>query len=380
MTAVRRTLAAMRIVQQAGHAEPPQPPTRDPHCRSLMRLNLLSYGSATPLLQLPARCALPGHALIGRITCGVDLWLGAGATIRADGHFVRIGDDLQMGRGATIHIAHDVYPTLIGDHVTVGANAVVHACELGAGCVLEDDCVVLDGSVLEPDVLLEAGSVVFPRSRLQAGHVYRGRPAKAVRRLEPNELEARRRRLRLRNEADDDRWDAPAPADLAPLAFIANTAVVRGVLHLEPEASLWYGCRLDAGPPDLGGRITIGTRSNVQDNSVLACRAGESIVIGADSTIGHNVILSACTIGDRSLVGIGARLGAGTVVRDDVFIAAGATTEPGQVLESGAFYGGQPARVLGPLDERKRALVADTIPVYCEYARELKRQQIRATA
>ncbi|MFN9679060.1 MAG: gamma carbonic anhydrase family protein, partial [Betaproteobacteria bacterium] len=74
-------------------------------------LNILSYDDATPVLAHAPRHASPGHALNGRITCGVDLWLGAGATIRADGHFVRIGNDLQMGRGATIHIAHDVYPT-----------------------------------------------------------------------------------------------------------------------------------------------------------------------------------------------------------------------------------------------------------------------------
>jgi gamma-carbonic anhydrase len=338
-------------------------------------LNILSYGDATPDLQRPPRLAAPGHALIGRITAGIDLWLGAGATIRADGHFVRIGNDLQMGRGATIHIAHDVYPTLVGDHVTVGANAVVHACEVGSGCVIEDDCVVLDGSELEPAVLLEAGSVVFPRSRLQAGQLYSGKPARPVRKLEPGELDARRQLLRACNEADDDRWGAPAPADLAPTAFIANTAVIRGVFHGAAESSLWYGCRLDAGAPGLGGAIVLGARSNVQDNSVLSAGAGGKIFIGDDSTIGHNVSLPACTVGSRCLVGIGSRLGAGTVVQDDVFIAAGATTEPGQVLASGHLYGGQPARPLAALDERKRALVMGTIPVYCDYARELKRQQ-----
>ncbi len=338
-------------------------------------LNILSYDDATPVLAHAPRHAAPGHALIGRITCGVDLWLGAGATIRADGHFVRIGNDLQMGRGATIHIAHDVYPTLVGDHVTVGANAVVHACDIGAGCVIEDECVVLDGCELEPALLLEAGSVVFPRTRLEAGYVYGGRPAKPVRRLAPGELDARRRLLRSCNEADDDGWDEPAPANLAPAAFIANTAVVRGVLHAAADSSIWYGCRLDAGPPGLGGAIVLGARSNVQDNSVLTATAGQRIVIGADTTIGHNVTLPACSVGDRCLVGIGSKLGAGTVVRDDVFIAAGATTEPGQVLDSGHLYGGQPARPLAPLDERKRALVMGTIPVYCEYARELKRQQ-----
>jgi carbonic anhydrase/acetyltransferase-like protein (isoleucine patch superfamily) len=343
------------------------------------QLNILPYGDATPDLQRPPRFAAPGHAIIGRVTCGVDLWMGAGSVIRADGHFVRIGNDLQLGRGATVHIAHDVYPTLIGDHVTVGANAVVHACTVGSGCVIEDECVILDGAELEPAILLEAGSVVFPRTKLEAGWIYSGKPAKPVRRVDPGELEARRSLLRSCNEADDDRWEPLAPASHVDAgAFVANTAVLHGRVAVADAASIWYGCRLDAGPLAMKGEIIVGLRSNVQDNSVLSCSAGERIVIGVDTTIGHNVTLPACTIGDRCLVGIGSKLAAGTIVLNDVFIAAGATTTPGQVLDSGFLWGGQPARQLAPLDDRKRALVAGTITTYCDYANELKRQQLRA--
>jgi carbonic anhydrase/acetyltransferase-like protein (isoleucine patch superfamily) len=70
----------------------------------------------------------------------------------------------------------------------------------------------------------------------------------------------------------------------------------------------------------------------------------------------------------------------GTVVEDDVFLAAGASTTPGQVLASGHLYGGQPARVIAPLDDRKRALIQHTIGTYCDYARELARVQNEAAA
>ncbi|MFN9031044.1 MAG: gamma carbonic anhydrase family protein [Betaproteobacteria bacterium] len=344
-------------------------------------LNILPYGDTTPDLQRPPRFAAPGHAIIGRITCGVDLWMGAGSVIRADGHFVRIGNDLQLGRGATVHIAHDVYPTLIGDHVTAGANAVVHACTVGSGCVIEDECVILDGAELEPAILLEAGSIVFPRTKLEAGWIYSGKPAKAARRLDPGELDARRSLLRSCNEADDDGWEPLAAAPHVDAgAFVANTAVLHGRVAVAGGASIWYGCRLDAGPLAMKGEILVGLRSNVQDNSVLSCSAGERIVIGVDTTIGHNVTLPACTIGDRCLVGIGSKLAAGTIVLNDVFIAAGATTTPGQVLDSGFLWGGQPARRLAPLDDRKRALVAGTITTYRDYANELKLQQQRAAS
>ena len=342
---------------------------------TIARLNALSYLGTAPKLAAAPRHAGPGHALVGRITLGRDAWLGAGALIRADGHDVRGGDDLHMGRGATVHIAQDVYPTLIGDRVTVGANAVVHACTVHDDNVIEEDAVILDGSVVEPGSVIEAGAVVYPRSTLAGGWLYAGRPAKPVRELQPGELAARRALLRLRNEAADAEWaiGSDHPALLDPTAFVANTARLAGRIRAAEKASIWYACRLDAG----GGEIVIGARSNVQDNSVLAA-AGGGVRIGADTTIGHNVELAACTIGDRCLIGIGSRVAPGTVAEDEVFLAAGAVTTPGQVLTGGALWGGQPARKLADLDERKRALVLETIATYCDYAAELARVQAQA--
>jgi carbonic anhydrase/acetyltransferase-like protein (isoleucine patch superfamily) len=337
-------------------------------------LNLLPYLGTAPKLAGPPRHAGAGHALVGRVTLGRDAWLGAGVLIRADGHFMTGGDDLHFGRGASVHIAHDVYPTLIGNHVTVGANAVVHACTVHDDNVIEEDVVILDGSVIEAGSVFEAGAVVYPRSKLAGGFLYAGRPAKPVRALEAGELAARRARLRARNEAADADWSgADRAGSLAATAFVGNTALLRGRVVAADRSSIWYGCRLDAA----GGEITIGARSNIQDNSVLAATQG-LLAIGADSTIGHNVSLASCTIGDRCLIGIGSRVAPGTVAQDDVFLAAGAVTLPGQVLEGGWLWGGQPARKLTELDERKRAVVLETIVTYCEYAEELARVQAQA--
>ena len=346
------------------------------HQRSLtVTLNLLPYRGTAPRLAGAPRHAAAGHALIGRIVLGRDAWLAAGALIRADGHDVRAGDDLAMGRGASVHIAHEVYPTLIGDRVSVGANAVVHACTVGDDNVIEDDAVILDGSVLEPGSVLDAGAVVFPRSRLAGGWLYAGKPAKPLRELAPGELAARRAQLRARIETAAADWPASdGRASIDAGAFVGNTASLRGLIRAAAKSSIWYGCRLDAGD----GEIAIGERSNVQDNSRLHCRPGGRIEIGRDTTIGHNVRMADCTIGDRCLIGIGSVIAAGTRVESDVFVAAGATTLPGQVLTSGKLWGGQPARALGPLDDRKRAMIADTIGTYCDYAAALARVQASA--
>ena len=133
-------------------------------------LNLLSYLGTHPELAGPPRHAGANSAIVGRITLGRDAWLGAASVIRADGHYVRAGDDLTLGHGATIHIAHDVYPTVIGHGVTVGSNAVIHACEVRDGCIVEDGAVVLDGCVIEAGRRDRGGVGGLPP------HPARGRP------------------------------------------------------------------------------------------------------------------------------------------------------------------------------------------------------------
>lgn len=341
-------------------------------------LNLLAYNGIAPDLAGPPSHFGAGAAIVGRVTLGANAWISQGAVMRADGHVVRAGADLHLGWRATVHIAHEEYPALIGAHVTVGDYAVVHACEVGDDCVVGDRAVVLDGSVLEAGVVLEADAVVFPRSRLAGGFVYSGRPAKAERPLHAGELAQRSAALRTcsRSATRTEQPSSNLSAPLDPSVFIANTASLRGSIEAAARASIWYGCELDAN----GGRIAIGERTNVQDNSLLKCGPGGQIVIGRDAIIGHNVQLADCTIGHRCLIGIGNVVAGGTRIEDDVLLASGASTTPGQVLTGGLVWGGQPARALGPLDERKRTFFADTVRIYCEYAQELIRVQALAAS
>ena len=220
--------------------------------------------------------------------------------------------------------------------------------------------------------------MVYPRTRLAGGHVYAGKPAKVQRAIGPDELAERRRRLRARLAADAVEREPASTGEpqLDPTAFVANTASLAGRVVAGPHTSVWYGCELDAA----GGEIVIRDRTNVQDNSVLRCTPGARMVLGEDTTIGHNVTMADCTIGARCLIGIGSVVAPGTVVEDDVFLAAGAATSPGQVLAGGHLYGGVPARVIAPLDEKKRGLILHTIKTYCEYADELARVQREAAA
>ena len=332
---------------------------------------LLPFHGTMPAFAGPPRFAGARSAVLGRATIGMDAWLGVDCVIRADGQEVHVGNDAWLARRATVHIVHDLLPAIIGHHVTVGANTIIHACTVGDGCVIEDDVTILDGAVIEPDVVIEAGSTVFPRKVLASGFIYAGSPALAVRPLQSGELAARRAFMRMpKSEKPVDADSSNAPSEGV---FIARTARCYGQVAFEAGSSLFFSCIADAG----SGAIRIGANTNIQDNSVLQAGSGE-IVVGPDTTVGHNVRINAGRIGARALVGIGSVLADGTIIEDSVLLAAGATTDPGQVLETGWLWGGRPAKALSKLDDAKRQMMAENILTYCAYGKTFSRLQTEA--
>jgi carbonic anhydrase/acetyltransferase-like protein (isoleucine patch superfamily) len=240
---------------------------------------------------------------------------------------------------------------------------------VGSDVVIEDDVVILDGARIDDHVVIEAGATVFPRAHLPGRFVYAGSPAKPQRPITPAEIAERAERLR--EAAGDGAPAAPADEpDVEESVFVARTARLRGRIALGAGSTILFSCELSAEV----GPIVVGADTNIQDNSVLRSR-GEGIVIGRDTTIGHNVRMGDCRIGARSLIGIGCAIAPGTVIADDAMLAAGATTDPGQLLEGGHLWGGRPARILAPLDADKRSMMSRIVEGYCEHGREYRRLQ-----
>ncbi len=337
-----------------------------------MQIPYLEY---RPQLAEPARFG--AHALVaGRTTAGPGLVLSDYATVRADGHYVRMGADVFLGVRATVHIAHDVYGTTIGDGASVGRYGLVHACTLGDGVVVGDAATVMDGAVVGAQSLIMPGAVVPPRKTLQGGLVYAGSPAQPVRALEPGELERWHAALRTRRSpapaaATDLADDAPAmpsaPVRIAAAgsSFVAGSARCGGAIELADDASIYFACVVDAGD----ARITLGRRANIQDNSLLATsRARGDLVIGDDVTLGHNVRMGAARVGNRTLVGMSAIVSDGVVVDDDACVGAGAYVEPGTHVPSGWIWAGRPARPFRELKPAEREGFADIVAVYADYS------------
>ena len=158
--------------------------------------------------------------------------------------------------------------------------------------------------------------------------------------------------------------------DFGDAVFMATTAQRAGHLDFAPGSSLFFSCVADAGT----GSIRVGADTNIQDNTILRPGSG-TLVIGAQTTIGHNVRMGAATVGANALVGIGAVLADGTVIQDDVLLAAGATTEPGQILDSGWLWGGRPAKPIAKLNAARRETMAQNIVNYCGYSQTFRRLQ-----
>ena len=170
---------------------------------------------------------------------------------------------------------------------------------------------------------------------------------------------------------------ALADADLEvedPDAFwVAPTAVLIGRVVLKKNASVWWGAVLRGDNES----IVVGENSNVQDCSVLHTDMGAPLTIGADVTVGHQVTLHGCTVGDASLIGIKATLLNHARVGSGCLVGAASLITERKSFEDNQLIAGAPARVVRPLDAHQMMLAsaAHYVENWKRYKRELKRSK-----
>lgn len=128
---------------------------------------------------------------------------------------------------------------------------------------------------------------------------------------------------------------------------MAPDANIIGDIVLEEATSVWFGCTLRGD----NERITIGAGSNVQENTVMHTDMGYPLTIGKGCTIGHKAMLHGCTIGDNSLIGMGATVLNGAKIGKNCLIGAGALITEGKVIPDGSLVMGAPGKVVRELDE-----------------------------
>ena len=128
-------------------------------------------------------------------------------------------------------------------------------------------------------------------------------------------------------------------------AWIADSAQVMGHVTLGPDASVWFGCVLRGDTESM----TVGEGSNIQDLTVMHADHGLPLTIGKHVTVGHKVMLHGCTIGDESLIGIGAIVLNGARIGKNCLVGAGSLVTEGKEFPDGSMIMGTPAKVVRQL-------------------------------
>lgn len=166
--------------------------------------------------------------------------------------------------------------------------------------------------------------------------------------------------------------DGVAPR-VADSAWVAESAEVMGNVELAADVSIWFGAVLRGDTET----IRIGKGSNIQDQSMLHADIGFPLTVGDNVTVGHQVMLHGCTIGDESLIGIGAVVLNGARIGKNCLVGAGSLVTEGKEFPDGSMILGSPAKVVRELSPEQMQRLKMSAAHYIEngqrFARGLKR-------
>ena len=155
-----------------------------------------------------------------------------------------------------------------------------------------------------------------------------------------------------------------------PAAWVADNATVIGTVRLAAGSSVWFGCVLRGDNDD----ISVGEDSNVQDGSVLHTDPGIKLSIGRGCTIGHQVMLHGCSIGDNSLVGIQSVVLNRAVIGKNSIVGAGSLVAEGKQFPDGVLLMGSPAKVVRELTPAEIQMLQRVLQVYVTNAQRYRAQ------
>jgi carbonic anhydrase/acetyltransferase-like protein (isoleucine patch superfamily) len=151
--------------------------------------------------------------------------------------------------------------------------------------------------------------------------------------------------------------------EIHPFAFVHPDAVIIGRVRIGPEASVWP-CAVLRGDH---GRIEIGTRTSIQDGTVIHCTHDWPTLIGGECVVGHNAHLEGCVVGNRCLIGSGSVVLNRVEIGDGALVAAGSVVPEGFEVPSRAMVAGVPAKI--KKTDLKASMVDKAVQTYVDSAR-----------
>ncbi len=118
--------------------------------------------------------------IVGEVSMGDHCSVWFNAVIRGDVNYIKMGHKVNIQDGAVIHCTYQKYPTIIGNNVSVGHNAIVHGCTIHDNVLVGMGAIIMDNCVVESNSIIAAGAVVTQNTHVEAGTIYAGVPAKKV--------------------------------------------------------------------------------------------------------------------------------------------------------------------------------------------------------
>ena len=139
--------------------------------------------------QYPDTCFIAENAtLLGDIVMGEQCSVWYNAVIRGDVHFIKMGNKVNVQDGAVIHCTYLKHPTIIGNNVSIGHNAIVHGCTIHDNVLVGMGAIIMDNCTVNSNVIIAAGAVITQNMVLEANGIYAGIPAKRVKELNASDF------------------------------------------------------------------------------------------------------------------------------------------------------------------------------------------------
>lgn len=148
---------------------------------------IMPYRKTSPVIA-PTAFIAPTAVVIGDTEIGEETGIWFGCVVRGDVNEIRIGARTNIQDGTIVHVAARGQGCYIGDDITVGHMAILHACTLESGCFIGMKACIMDGAVVEGGAMVAAGALVTPGKRVPAGQLWGGSPARYIRDLRPEEI------------------------------------------------------------------------------------------------------------------------------------------------------------------------------------------------
>ena len=138
---------------------------------------------------IPEDCYVAENAtIVGEVTLGHSCSVWFNAVIRGDVNFITIGDKVNIQDGAVIHCTYKKHPTIIGNNVSIGHNAIVHGCIIKDNVLIGMGAIVMDNCVIESNSIVAAGSVITQNTVVESGTIWAGVPAKKVKDIDQSDF------------------------------------------------------------------------------------------------------------------------------------------------------------------------------------------------